>query len=48
MVANVGKIRQMLTVIRELAPVMTDEEISEIGQVLIKITNRLLNESEEK
>ncbi|APC80217.1 TPA: hypothetical protein ACXDAZ_002253 [Clostridium botulinum] len=48
MVANVAKIRQLIATVRELAPHMTDEEISEIGQVLLKVTNRLLNnESEE-
>ena len=49
MVANVGKIRNLLETIRVLAPVMTDEEISEIGEVLLKVTHRLFkNESEEK
>ncbi|HID0880221.1 TPA: hypothetical protein ACXDAY_001152 [Clostridium botulinum] len=47
MVANVAKIRQLIITVRELAPVMTDEEISDIGQILMRVTNRLLNESEE-
>ncbi|APQ72336.1 hypothetical protein [Clostridium botulinum] len=44
---DVAKVRNLLEVIKELAPVMTDEEISHIGQILMRVTNRLLNESEE-
>jgi len=41
------KVRMLLETIRELAPTMTDEEISDIGKILLKVINRLLNESEE-
>ncbi|BDR67224.1 hypothetical protein K144312032_14520 [Clostridium tetani] len=44
---DVAKVRELLEVMRELAPVMTDDEISDIGLVLMRVTNRLLNESEE-
>lgn len=43
---NVAKIRQLIATVRELAPYMTDEEISDIGVVLLGVTNRLLEESE--
>ncbi|WP_282804255.1 hypothetical protein [Clostridium tetani] len=44
---NVAKVKNLLEVIKELAPVMTDEEINDIGHILMRVTNRLLNESEE-
>ncbi|WP_434302692.1 hypothetical protein [Clostridium botulinum] len=44
---DVAKVRNLLEVIKELAPHMTDKEISEIGQVLLKVTNRLLNNESE-
>lgn len=46
--ADVAKVRNLLEVINRLAIAMTDDEISDIGLVLMKVTNRLLNESEDK
>lgn len=46
--ANVAKVRILLETIRELAPSMTDKEISDIGKILLKVTIRLLNESGDK
>ena len=44
--ASIVKIRKLLETIRYLAPHLTDEEISEIGKVLNKATERLIKESE--
>lgn len=42
---NPGKVRMMLEVIRSLAPVMTDDEISDISKVMLRVTERLEKEN---
>jgi len=44
---NSAKVRQLLTTIRELAPVMNEEEITEIGIVMLKVLKRLEKENED-
>lgn len=50
--SNPSKIRTLLGSVRLLGPVMTDDEISDIAKVIIRVTERLENnlnkESEEK
>lgn len=45
MASNPAKVRQLLTTIRELAPVMNEDEISEIGVVMLKVLKRLEKEN---
>lgn len=45
--ANVAKVRQLLETIRMIAIFLTDEEISDIGKVLLRATERMEKESEE-
>lgn len=46
MVCKQAKVRQLLVAIRELAPVMNEDEISEIGVVMLKVIERLEKENE--
>lgn len=46
MACNPAKVRQLLVTIRELAPVMNEDEISEIGIVMLKVLKRLEKENE--
>ena len=46
MVCKQAKIRQLLVAIRELAPVMNEDEISQIGVVMLKVLERLEKENE--
>lgn len=46
MVCKQAKVRQLLVTIRELAPVMNEDEISEIGVVMLKVIERLEKENE--
>ncbi len=45
MASNMAKVRQLLITIRELAPSMNEDEISEIGVVMLKVLKRLEKEN---
>ena len=45
MACNPSKVRHLLVTIRELAPVMNEEEITEIGIVMLKVLKRLEKEN---
>jgi hypothetical protein len=45
---GLSKVRNLLETIRHLAPVLNDEEISDIGNVLLRATDRLLQEAGEQ
>lgn len=44
--AHLTKVRELLTTIREIAIYLTDEEISEMGVVLLKALERMESEVE--
>lgn len=44
--ADIAKVRNLLETLRMIAVHLTDDEISEIGKVLMKATDRMLKESE--
>ena len=44
--ADMTKCRELLKVVRELVTYLTDEEISDIGEVLMRATDRMLKEQE--
>lgn len=46
MASNMAKARQLLTTIKELAPVMNEDEISDIGVVMLRVLKRLEKENE--
>lgn len=48
MACNMAKVRQLLETIKALAPVMNEDEISEIGVVMLKVLDRLEKESVEE
>jgi len=43
---NQAKVRQLLVTIRELSQWMSEDEISEIGVVMLKVLKRLEKENE--
>ena len=45
---NIAKARTIIEAIRTLAPIMNDEEISDMAKVIIKITSRLEKENNSK
>lgn len=45
---DVPKVGRLLETIRVLAPCMTEEEISDIAKILLKVTNRLLKDESEE
>ncbi len=46
MACNTSKVRQLLVTIRELSQWMNEDEISEIGVVMLKVLKRLEKENE--
>ena len=46
MVCKQAKVRQLLVTIRELSQWMNEDEISEIGVVMLKVIDRLEKENE--
>lgn len=44
--SNIAKVRTLLETMRSIAPVLTEEEISDIGVILNRACNRLIKESE--
>lgn len=45
--SDMAKARDLIETIRYLAPILTEDEISDIGKVLLKATDRLLKEARE-
>lgn len=46
MACNPAKVSQLLTTIRELSQWMNEDEISEVGVVMLKVLKRLEKENE--
>lgn len=46
MACNPAKVRQLLITIKELAPRMNEDEISDIGIVMLRVLKRLDEENE--
>lgn len=44
--ASIAKVRQLIETITRLAIYLNDDEISDIGKILLKATNRMLREAE--
>jgi len=45
---NIAYVRDLIVAVRALAPAMNEDEISDIAIVIVRVTERLLKESEGK
>ena len=39
--SSIAKARELIILIRRLAPIMTEKEVSDVARILIKVTERL-------